>query len=197
MQPVIEATCWHFLWLSARLQKCKHLQWWFLRWRTVVTWFCHFAGNTTAPKPRIKFEFHQIQRNETLTTWDRLTSMSSATSFFFLAYLTSCLGWQLVQFMDWQLSLGEARIKVTSRWKPRNTQVQLHTRAESSRKFLCFEMFAWDQLASRIYAATATTCLMKFWITVLFFGQLIGIAWLTLHLNNWYCYYWNDIQVTK
>ena len=155
------------------------------------------TGNTTARKPGIKFEFHQIQHNKTLTTWDRLTSMSSATSFFFPAYVNSCLGWQLVQSVYWQLSMGEARIEVTSRRKPRIAQVRLHTRAGSSHKFLCFEMFAWDQLASRIYAATATTYLMKFWITVLLFWAMNMYCMVDcVHLNNWYCYYWNDIQVT-
>ena len=43
---------------------------------------------------------------------------------------------------------------MASGWKPRTAQVRLHTEAESSRKFLCFEIFAWDRLASRIYAAT-------------------------------------------
>ena len=43
----------------------------------------------------------------------------------------------------------------------RSVQVQLHTVDASSCKILCFEILAWDRLTSRIYAATATTCLMK------------------------------------
>ena len=63
--------------------------------------------------------------------------------------------------MDWQLSTGEARIAVTSGRKPQMAQVWLRTEAGICRKFLCFEIFAWDRLASRIYAATATKFLMK------------------------------------
>ena len=48
---------------------------------------------------------------------------------------------------------------VTSGQKPRTAQVRLCTRARSSPKFLCFDIFALDRLASGIYAATATPCL--------------------------------------
>ena len=41
---------------------------------------------------------------------------------------------------------------VTDRRMPCYAQVQLRTEAD----FICFEIFAWDQLASRMYAATAT-----------------------------------------
>ena len=41
------------------------------------------------------------------------------------------------------------------------SQVRLRTEEGSGRKLLCCEIFDWDRLASRTYAVTATTCLMK------------------------------------
>ena len=60
-----------------------------------------------------------------------------------------------------QPQTGEARIEVTDRWMPCYVQVQLRTESGRGLNFIYFEIFAWDRLASWMYAATATTFLMK------------------------------------
>ena len=62
--------------------------------------------------------------------------------------------------------------------------------------FLCFEIFAWDRLASRIYAATAMTCLMKmfYWGRIVFnifkHADIQGVRWhvmSTVTLDKGHC----------
>ena len=50
---------------------------------------------------------------------------------------------------------GEARIEVADRWMLCYAQVRLRMEAGRGLDFICFEIFAWDRLASLMYAATA------------------------------------------
>ena len=130
-------------------------------------WLLHQTRN----KPCFFF-FYQIRQLNAPSNWDWLTTVFSL---FLLpsAYVKSCLGWQMVTFSGaYDCPLARQELKWGAGGRPRGQhRCGCALKTEVVAKFLCFEIFAWDWLASLIYAATATMCLMK----------------ITQNAKNWLC----------
>ena len=131
--------------------------------RWPVTWlgFCHLVNTgTTGHGDKIKAISWPKATSTSVHTWERLTSVTAATNYLrFDARI--CLG----------RPLGQCVFRLTSAHErgENRSELQVDTvlcagaAAHGVERGLDFVVwnFAWDRLASRLYAATATTFLMK------------------------------------
>ena len=81
-------------------------------------------------------------------------------------------------YIKWMMTFhwwGENSSEDPGREPATMAQVRLRTENGFGRKILCCEIFAWDRLASQMYAAKATTCLMK--ICIAEFRETISWAY--------------------
>ena len=127
--------------------------------RWPVTWlgFCHLVNTgTTGHGDEIKAISWPKATSTNVHTWERLTSVTAATNYLRFDALF-CLG----------RPLGQCVFRLTSAHERGERQVDTvlcaGTAAHGVERELDFVVwnFAWDRLASRLYAATATTFLMK------------------------------------
>ena len=129
-------------------------------WRRPVTWSLrHFVRASMLDKD-VNKRFHTLPTcpNFNLSAADKLHRKPQLSSTF---VFYKHLGRPLVQCVNWTHVRSRARRK--SKWRLANVVLCAGVAAHGPWRGLNFIVwnFAWDRLASRLYAATATTFLMK------------------------------------
>ena len=131
--------------------------------RRPVMWlgFRHLVNTgTTGQGDKIKVISWPKATSTSVHTWERLTSVTAATNYLRFNALI-CLGKPLGQCV-FRLTSAHEQGENRSEWQV-DTELCTGAAAHGAERGLHFVVwnFAWDRLASRLYAATATMFLMK------------------------------------